>query len=88
MFGVLRRQETRILVSSATHSVCDEIVGIVVDLSGTVIDTAGLMARYAAVYICIAGKDDEIIRYARIRSSDRISSWRQLGSRESVSLEV
>lgn len=33
------------------HSVCDEIAGIVVDLSGTVIDTAGLMAHYAAVYM-------------------------------------
>lgn len=28
------------------------------------------------LYVCIASKDDEIIRYARIRSSDRISSWR------------
>ncbi|CAL1688095.1 unnamed protein product [Lasius platythorax] len=59
------RQETRVLVSFATHLVCDEIAGIVVDLSSTVIDTVGLMAHYAAVYMFAFGKDDEIIRYAR-----------------------
>lgn len=70
MFGALRRQETRVLVS---HLVCDEIAVITVDLSSTVINTAGLMAHYAAVYMFAL-----LVRTMRLYdtrgSSERISS--------------
>lgn len=60
----LKRQGTRVLVSFVAHSICKEIAGIVADLSGSVIDTPGLMAHYAPLMcLCIAGKDDQIIRY-------------------------
>lgn len=60
--GALKRRGTRVM-SFMTHSVYEEIAGIV---SGSVIDTLGLMAHYAAAYVslhCWQGRSDYMIHF-------------------------
>lgn len=50
--GALKRRGTRVM-SFMMHSVYEEIAGIV---SGSVIDTLGLMAHYAAAYVSLLAR--------------------------------
>lgn len=63
--GALKRRGTRVLMSFMAHLVYEEIADIV---SGSVIDTLGLMAHYAVAYVslhCWQGRSDYTLHFIR-----------------------